>query len=91
MKLTASSTTIEKLQEILAADGHINSDNGPQFARAEFEKFCKIYEVIHIDVVPYHTAPTSNGQAERVVKSFKEGLEKVTGRSLKSRLLRNLL
>ena len=42
------------------------SDNGPQYANAEFAAFSKSYEFQHHTSSPYHVP--SNGEAERAVR-----------------------
>ena len=42
------------------------SDNGPQYANAEFAAFSKSYEFQHQTSSPYHVP--SNGEAERAVR-----------------------
>ena len=51
----------------------MDSDNGPQVITAEFSTFMKQNGIKHIKCSPYH--PSSNGQAERFVRSFKEACE----------------
>ena len=65
------------------------SENGLQFVSAEFKQFMNANGIRHVKVAPYH--PASNGQAERAVRIFKEGIEKMQGGSLKSKLCRFLL
>jgi len=65
-----SSTTLSKfsgnyLQKIV-------SDNRPQFVSGEFGQFMKQNGVKHIKCSPYH--PSSNGQAERFVCTFKQAI-----------------
>jgi len=50
------------------------SDNRTPFTSAEFAEFMKKNSIRHIKVSLYH--PSSNGLAERVVKTFKEGMKK---------------
>ncbi|XP_044171937.1 uncharacterized protein K02A2.6-like [Acropora millepora] len=81
MKSTTSNATIEKLREIFATHGlpaTLVSDNGSNFTSSEFEEFMKRNGIKHIKVAPYH--PASNGLAERAVRVFKEGFEKMGGR-----------
>ncbi|KAK7106746.1 hypothetical protein V1264_017967 [Littorina saxatilis] len=50
------------------------TDNGPQFASAEFAEFMKEYEIKHTTTSPYH--PQGNGQAERMVQTVKNLMKK---------------
>ena len=67
------------------------SDNGPQFRSADFAEFMKGNGVKHIRCAPYH--PSSNGAAERFVRTVKEALKstKGSGRTLQQRLQNFLL
>ena len=62
----------------------IVSDNGPQVAAEEFEKFCKSNGIRHTRIAPYH--PSSNGFVERAVRVVKQGLKKLTQGNLSDRL-----
>ncbi|XP_011861041.1 PREDICTED: uncharacterized protein K02A2.6-like [Vollenhovia emeryi] len=78
--VTTTSRTIELILQAFAQHGHcdiIVSNNGPQFASMEFERFCKSLGVEHIRTAPYH--PQSNGQAEKFVHLLKTGLKKSKG------------
>ena len=48
------------------------SDNGPQFLSGEFGQFMKQNGMKHIKCATYH--PSSNGQAEHFVPTFKEAI-----------------
>ena len=75
---TSSKVTIEKLRTSFAIQGlpeTIVTDNGTGFVSKEFEDFLKKNAIRHIKTAPYH--PASNGQAERAVRTFKRGLEKL--------------
>ena len=50
----------------------IVSDNGSQFISETFRKFATANGFKHVTGAPYHTS--SNGQAERLVPSFKKGV-----------------
>eukprot|EP00106_Octopus_bimaculoides_P000827 XP_014768269.1 PREDICTED: uncharacterized protein K02A2.6-like [Octopus bimaculoides] len=52
----------------------IVSDNTTQFTASEFKKFCKMFSLEHITILPYHRR--SNGQAEHFVDMFKRALRK---------------
>ena len=76
MSQTTTSKTITILRHLFARYGlpdQIVSDNGPQFTSAEFAEFLKKNGVRHIRSAPYH--PSSNGAAERLVRTFKESLK----------------
>ena len=62
------------------------SDNGPQFVYEGFGSFMKQNGVKHIKCSPYH--PSSNGQAERFVRTFKQAVQagKGEGKPLDQRL-----
>lgn len=83
MKSTTSSATIEKLREIFSIHGlpkTLVSDNGSNFTSLEFEEFMKKNGIKHIKVLSYH--PTSNGSAERAIRAFYEGFEKMRNGSI---------
>ena len=87
MKSTTSNATIEKLREIFATHGlpaTLVSDNGSNFTSSEFEEFMKRNGIKHIKVAPYH--PASNGLAERAVRVFKEGFEKMGEGSIQTKI-----
>nr|XP_049462311.1 uncharacterized protein K02A2.6-like [Anopheles coluzzii]XP_049462313.1 uncharacterized protein K02A2.6-like [Anopheles coluzzii]XP_049462317.1 uncharacterized protein K02A2.6-like [Anopheles coluzzii]XP_049462318.1 uncharacterized protein K02A2.6-like [Anopheles coluzzii]XP_049462319.1 uncharacterized protein K02A2.6-like [Anopheles coluzzii] len=79
VKVTTSTTTnatISLLDELFAAYGApvtVVSDNGPQFASADFTSHLKNTGVkYHKLTAPYH--PATNGQAERYVQTVKKAL-----------------
>ncbi len=76
MKSTTAAKTIEVLQQLFARYGlpeQLVSDHGPQFVAEEFGTFLKQNGVKHIKFAPYH--PSSNGLAERFVRTFKEAMK----------------
>ena len=92
MRSITSTATIEKLREMFATHGlpaTLVSDNGSNFTSAEFQEFMKNNGIKHIKVSPYH--PASNGLAERAVRIFKEGYEKMEEGSVQTKLSRFLL
>ena len=92
MKSITSTATIEKLREMFATHGlpaTVVSDNGSNFTSSEFQEFMKRNGIKHIKVAPYNSA--SNGLAERAVRIFKEGYEKMEDGSVQTKLLRLLL
>ena len=77
---STSTTTCNVLRGLFARYGLpqvLVSDNGPCFTSAEFHEFTERYGIQHKCAPPYH--PATNGQAERFVRSFKEGMKKDTG------------
>jgi len=68
----------------------IVSDNGPQFTSETFRKFAAANGIKHVTGAPYH--PSTNGQAERLVQSFKKGVKAdKSSRTLQHKLDRFLL
>ena len=89
-----SYATIEHLQTLFALHGIpevIVSDNGTPFTSTEFSQFVTKNGICHVKKSPYH--PSSNGLAERAVKTFKEGMRKSGNsdrESIECRLVRML-
>ena len=76
-KDTTTSATIKRLRDNFACTGvprRLRTDEGPQFASAEFEEFCKIWNIQHELSSPHHAI--SNGHAEAHVKSLKRLIQK---------------
>ncbi|XP_039456715.1 uncharacterized protein K02A2.6-like [Oreochromis aureus] len=91
VKSSTSQVTIEKLHQSFSVFGlpkMLVSDNGTCFTSAEFESFMKQNGIDHVRSAPFH--PSSNGLAERAVQTFKEGMKKVKGDTLQTRLSRFL-
>ena len=77
MESTTAEATIKYLGQIIATHRlprQIISDNGPQFVATSFQKFCESEGIQHIRIAPY--SPKSNGEAERLVQTFKNTIEK---------------
>ncbi|XP_046562530.1 uncharacterized protein K02A2.6-like [Haliotis rubra] len=75
MKSTTSAATVKEVRKLFAQFGlphQLVTDNGPQFVSNEFEAFLKSNGVKHVLSAPYH--PATNGQAERLVQSFKQSM-----------------
>lgn len=88
--ITAMATT-EKLRSVFAIHGlpdAVVSDNGPTFTSEVFQEFMEKNGIRHVRTAPYH--PASNGLAERAVETLKEGLRKMSGHSLETKLSRFL-
>ncbi|KAL8616423.1 hypothetical protein ACOMHN_041026 [Nucella lapillus] len=72
-----SSSLIAKLKSIFAVHGIpdvVMSDNGPQFASADFRNFASDFGFTHTTSSPRY--PQSNGEAERAVQTVKNLLKK---------------
>ena len=68
---------IEHLRTLFATHGiptTIVCDSGTPFTSAEFAEFTTKNGSHHVKVSPYH--PSSNGLAERAVRTLKEGLKR---------------
>ena len=94
MKKTTAEKTITILRKLFSSYGlpeQIVTDNGPQFTSDEFATFLKENGIKHIRSSPYH--PSSNGAAERFVRTFKEAMKagRNDARSFKHRLASFLL
>ncbi|XP_062505568.1 uncharacterized protein K02A2.6-like [Corticium candelabrum] len=71
-------STIKSLQRIFATHGIREmcvSDNRPAIVSKEFKQFMEGNGITHITSAPYH--PSTNGQAERAVETFKSALRKM--------------
>lgn len=91
VKSTDAKTTCKVLRRLFATHGIprvIVSDNGPGFASAELGEFLSRNGVKHTFSAPYH--PSSNGQAERYVRTFKESLKALKDGDIETRLCRFL-
>ena len=91
MNVATSYATIEELRRMFAAHGLpevLVSDNGTAFSSGEFLEFTKRNCIRHVKTAPYH--PSSNGQVERAVQTFKEAIKKNSTDSLQTRVSRFL-
>ncbi|KAI0209977.1 hypothetical protein LSAT2_005314 [Lamellibrachia satsuma] len=66
----------------------IVSDNATGFVSEEFQDFCRHNGIKHITSAPHH--PASNGLAERAVGIVKEGVKRMHGGDLETKLARFL-
>ena len=76
MSTTTMTKTLHVLRSLFARYGipeQLEPDNGPQFVSEEFETFMKQNGVKYIKYSPCH--PSSNGQAERFVRTFKQAVQ----------------
>ncbi|GFO35008.1 Pol polyprotein [Plakobranchus ocellatus] len=76
MSNTSANTVITKLRVIFATHGlpdELRSDNGPQFASGEFQRFVNEMDIKHVTSSPHF--PQSNGLAESGVKIAKHILQ----------------
>ncbi|XP_054830333.1 uncharacterized protein K02A2.6-like [Eublepharis macularius] len=86
-----SGVVIRALRRLIATHGlpdTIVSDNAAQFTSREFQTFLENNAIRHVTSAPFH--PSTNGQAERMVRSTKESLHKL-GRGDFSQRLADLL
>ncbi|XP_063049093.1 uncharacterized protein K02A2.6-like [Engraulis encrasicolus] len=86
-----SQVTIEKLRQCFSTHGlpqTLVSDNGTCFTSQEFETFLKQNGIQHKTSAPFH--PASNGLAERAVQTFKQGIKKIKGDTLETKIARFL-
>ncbi|XP_064468503.1 uncharacterized protein K02A2.6-like [Ornithodoros turicata] len=77
LQSTTAAATIQCVRELFTRwgiAGTIVTDNGPQFCAESFQMFLKQNCVKHITSAPYH--PSSNGLAERFIRTLKAGLKK---------------
>ena len=92
MSSTTSHYTICALRNIFATHGlpvSLVTDNGPQFASEEFADFMTFCGIRHVKSPPYH--PQTNGEAERVVRTFKTSMVKKEIGDFNTRLANFLL
>ena len=90
-KSMTSQTTISCLRNCFSRFGlpvSVVSDNGPCFISSEFAEFMTSCGVKHILSAPYH--PSTNGQAENAVRTFKDYLKTNPGSDMQTRIDRFL-
>ncbi|XP_060110490.1 LOW QUALITY PROTEIN: uncharacterized protein K02A2.6-like, partial [Heteronotia binoei] len=84
---TSMAAAIRELRRVLCIHGipdTIVSDNGTAFTSREFRESMQRYLIQHIRSTPFH--PTTNGQAERMVRTTKEALGRIVQRDWDHRL-----
>ena len=77
MRSTSSKAVIDAIKSVFARHGTpdvLISDNGPQYASAEFQRFSMEWKFKHQTSSPHF--PSSNGLAESAVKTVKRILQK---------------
>ena len=88
---STSTITINKLRMMFSTHGipdTIISDNASAFVGQEFQNFCRVNGIQHMTSAPHH--PASNGLAERSVGIVKEGVKRMEGGDLETKLSRLL-
>ena len=86
-KDTSSSATITMMRHVFSHFGlpmTLVTDNGSNFTSREFELFMSKNGIRHITSAPYQ--PSTNGQAENTVKSFKSFLKHCEGEDWRCQL-----
>uniref|UniRef100_A0A914XL16 RNA-directed DNA polymerase n=1 Tax=Plectus sambesii TaxID=2011161 RepID=A0A914XL16_9BILA len=91
---TTAKRTIKEMNAIFDVMGPcatIVTDNGPPFNSKEMVDFYNKYAIDHVTAPPFH--PASNGLAERFVRTFKEGMQKMklSGQNDRLSALRSIL
>ena len=92
MTSTTANRTVEVLRSLFSRFGipqQLVSDNGPQFVSEEYKQFCEQNGIRRILVAPYH--PSSNGEAERFVQTFKAAMRKADPKKIQLSLTQFLL
>ena len=92
MTSTTASRTVDVLRSLFSRFGiphQLVSDNGPQFVSEEYKQFCEQNGIRRVLVAPYH--PSSNGEAERFVQTFKSAMRKAGTKKLQLSLTQFLL
>lgn len=79
--------TIEKLQHsfsVMELPQTLFSDNATCLTSTEFTSFMKQNGIQHVTSAPFH--PSLNGLAERAVQTLKEGMRKMQGPSIETKV-----
>ena len=91
VKSATAQNTIEYLRMMFARYGLpkvLFTGNGTCFTSSDFSEFTSRNGIKHLRIAPYK--PSSNGQAERAVQTFKLGIKKQSADTLQSKLLQFL-
>ena len=92
MNTATSSATIGKLRRTFAEHGlsnHCATDNATCFTNSDFQEFMTNKGIKHITPAPFH--PIMNGQAERIVRCFKDSFENKKERDFETWVCKILL
>ena len=84
---STSTISINKLRMMFSTHGipdTILSDNASAFVGQEFQNCCRVTGIQHITMSPHH--PSSNGHAERAAGFVKEGVKRMDGGDLETKL-----
>ena len=76
MMTTTAEKTIAELRRVFSTHGlpeQLVSDDGAQFTSDIFQQFLKENGIKHVRSAPYH--PSTNGEAERFVQTFKNAMK----------------
>ncbi|XP_054832355.1 uncharacterized protein K02A2.6-like [Eublepharis macularius] len=87
-----TAVVIRALRQLFATHGladTVVSDNGTQFTSAEFRQFLANNGIRQVTSAPFH--PSTNGQAERMVRTTKDSLRRISQGDWQSRLAAFLL
>ena len=87
VKSATAQNTIEHLHMMFARFGLpkvLVTDNETCFTSSDFSEFTSRNGIGYLRIAPYH--PSSNGQAERAVQTFKLGIKKQSAGTLQSKL-----
>ncbi|XP_054828347.1 uncharacterized protein K02A2.6-like [Eublepharis macularius] len=87
-----TAVVIRALRQLFATHGladTVVSDNGTQFTSAEFRQFLANNGIRQVTSAPFH--PSTNGQGERMVRTTKDSLRRISQGDWQSRLAAFLL
>ncbi|XP_015765071.1 PREDICTED: uncharacterized protein K02A2.6-like [Acropora digitifera] len=86
MGQATTTNTIAALRRVFSLPEHLVTDNGSQFASAEFQNFLKVNDIEHTLTAQGH--PATNSLVERYVGEFKDKLNKIgdTGETVQTKL-----
>ena len=91
MQSITAEKTIEKLQSIFSTHGlpkQIVTDNGTSFTSEKFKQFVTRNSIKYTFSALYH--PSTNGLAERAIRTFKQGLREMSQGTVREKLIKFL-